>query len=634
MNSKPSLLSLLLLLCVGCGSPAVDREDGGSEADTSVDMGRADTSSSCASTECPYQDDCYDDGATHPMTGVIACGVDDSGVLKRVCLGGVWENIDECVGEVDCQDGEQRDGTASCGFNDRGVLRESCVDGSWEVSDECVDPDECEDGATQRGAVSCGTFSTGVFEQECTEGAWGDTDRCLDPTEVVQLADIAADGGDGWTSSVSVLHDGSLYFVGEDADHGEELWVTDGSLEGTELFADLIPGPTGSSPQWLVSTAGGMFIFADGRLWHTDGSAPPAEIARLNGRHHAGHEIVMYASESTPRHVYGTTDGTDRRDLVVLGSSGGLIDVEPAPAMGATFFIVETGSGSHYMMCFDGTLARTLNEIDPALVDSVEGVTHAGKFYFRNAPQGVSDAELWVSDCTADGTEVVPLGSRSAPDAFAALPGGFIFASDEVLRGREMTFSDGAVFQGLPEINPSGSSYPRIRFTTQNLVFFAARESNGAERTLWVTDGTSVGTRDLDTMFAGGLSLSFGGGEFAATDAGLFFNAVHPSAGPHLFRTDGSPTGTVRITQFDSLGTAPPTFAVANDRIVFAATTAGVGRELWITDGTEGGEQRLTDLNPGVGNFMVSDRFHVLGGAVVFQANDGTTGQEPWVLRY
>lgn len=42
------------------------------------------------------------------------------------------------------------------------------------------------------------------------------------------------------------------YFTAEDADHGEELWVTDGTPEGTRMVKDINPGVATSNIQWLT----------------------------------------------------------------------------------------------------------------------------------------------------------------------------------------------------------------------------------------------------------------------------------------------------------------------------------------------------------------------------------------------
>jgi ELWxxDGT repeat protein len=68
-----------------------------------------------------------------------------------------------------------------------------------------------------------------------------------------------------------------LFFVGQDPEHGAELWVTDGTPEGTHLARDLQPGAGSSTPAALVSAGDRIFFSADdgihGReLWESDGT--------------------------------------------------------------------------------------------------------------------------------------------------------------------------------------------------------------------------------------------------------------------------------------------------------------------------------------------------------------------------
>ena len=68
------------------------------------------------------------------------------------------------------------------------------------------------------------------------------------------------------------------YMFANDAEHGTELWQTDGTAAGTTLLKDINPGPASSGGDAL-ERAGGLLYFsaqdATGRydLWKSDGTA-------------------------------------------------------------------------------------------------------------------------------------------------------------------------------------------------------------------------------------------------------------------------------------------------------------------------------------------------------------------------
>jgi ELWxxDGT repeat protein len=70
----------------------------------------------------------------------------------------------------------------------------------------------------------------------------------------------------------------AVFFRGWDPDHGNELWRTEGTPEGTALVTDLVPGPGSSDPQGLTAAGGRLYFTAwdelHGReLWASDGTA-------------------------------------------------------------------------------------------------------------------------------------------------------------------------------------------------------------------------------------------------------------------------------------------------------------------------------------------------------------------------
>lgn len=70
---------------------------------------------------------------------------------------------------------------------------------------------------------------------------------------------------------------GRLFFAAWDAEHGHELWTSDGTVEGTRLLADILPGPSGSFPSSLTEVGNVlMFSASDGlhgaEPWTSDGT--------------------------------------------------------------------------------------------------------------------------------------------------------------------------------------------------------------------------------------------------------------------------------------------------------------------------------------------------------------------------
>ena len=70
---------------------------------------------------------------------------------------------------------------------------------------------------------------------------------------------------------------GIVYFQNFDPAHGDEIWRTDGTEEGTWLLKDLLPGPRGSAP-FLTVVGNTLYLQADTNnngerdLWKSDGT--------------------------------------------------------------------------------------------------------------------------------------------------------------------------------------------------------------------------------------------------------------------------------------------------------------------------------------------------------------------------
>src|SRR6185295_3105747 len=61
----------------------------------------------------------------------------------------------------------------------------------------------------------------------------------------------------------SVEHDGARYFIGHDPQHGDEIWRTDGTPDGTSRLVDLCPGSCGSESEPLTFFHGSLYFLGD-----------------------------------------------------------------------------------------------------------------------------------------------------------------------------------------------------------------------------------------------------------------------------------------------------------------------------------------------------------------------------------
>ncbi len=129
-----------------------------------------------------------------------------------------------------------------------------------------------------------------------------------------------------------------MFFVGDDLEHGRELWSSDGTAAGTRMVLDLLPGAEGSVPSDLVVLEDRLLFAADdgvhGReLWVSDGTAAgthPLELrpgvrgADPQGLRAIGSVVVFSADDGVHGLEPWVSDGTP-------GGTHLLADVEPGP---------------------------------------------------------------------------------------------------------------------------------------------------------------------------------------------------------------------------------------------------------------------------------------------------------------
>lgn len=324
----------------------------------------------------------------------------------------------------------------------------------------------------------------------------------------------------------------------------------------------------------------------------------------------------------------------------------------------------------------DGTVAGTLRvRFWASSVCRPRGITAVGGQLWFAA--GTKYCELWRSDGTDDGTELVadiaPLDRSSKPRDLTTAGGAVFFTADDGAQGRELWASDPSGATALmADINPSrASSFPAtLAPLSGELVLNAFTYGSGTS--VWRSDGSPVGTRAVglvDPRNEGARPT-----DLTRLGAVVVFVAGRTrfSEDRHLWRSDGTAAGTVPTARTQREETPPRQLTVAGQQVFYTnnyaelwrsdGTSSGLvrsrygfcgglrtltavgerlffsgfrcegskGRELWTSDGTAAGTTLVKDINPGKYKGSTPADMASVGRRLYFSANDGVHGRELW----
>ena len=370
----------------------------------------------------------------------------------------------------------------------------------------------------------------------------------------------------------------ALYFLGADYGNGFELRRYTGSGP-VSFLVDFDPGPNGKPFRPPPAATGNrVFYFAGSGLWITDGTLAGTVLLRR-------------------------TDETFN------------FPTERAIANGTLFFFAQGTGGSQQLWKSDGTPAGTV----PVATLYGAYLTTAGNraFFVRDEPG--TGAELWTSDGTTAGTHMVKdLCPGSCPgiastDELEAVGDVLFFAGNDLTSGEELFRSDGtAAGTGVVKEILPGPSGPFV----SSLARFGSVLLFQADDGLWRSDGTAAGTYLLKPDVRFDIVYDAGGT--------AFFNGRESATGTELWKTDGTPSGTVRVTD----GCVGPCDFILNP--VFSSVPGAVlfaeyeGQVLWRSDGTAAGTipvRSFASIGPSLAR---------LGAEMFFPADDGSHGRELW----
>ena len=407
-------------------------------------------------------------------------------------------------------------------------------------------------------------------------------------------------------------------FAADAGENGRELWITDGTEEGTVMLKDIRVGADGSYPEELTPFKGKVYFTArdsadNKELWVTDG-----------------------------------TPGGTNKVLEINPDTEASSSIEGLTVMGdRLYFAANDGTNGAELWTSDGTETgtRMVENINETVHSWPEGfVVMNNKLYF-SATDGTNGYELWVSDGTAGGTKMIAdinpnPGGHGYPCYITVLGNRLVFQATNGADGEELWVSDGVPeseggVTGMIEINNelTGDSSPEGLFPFNNRIFFMADNGLvGSE--LWSTDGTPGGTAMLKDIYPVGTTSGFPR-YFTEMGGNLYFAAMDNVNGDELWVTDGTPDGTtiVRDIYVGPIDSSPQDLIVMKGRLYFMARddeTGDSNYELWTSDGTEDGTFMVRNIHEDEGWGSYPAALTVFNGTLYFQADDGVNGVELW----
>lgn len=398
---------------------------------------------------------------------------------------------------------------------------------------------------------------------------------------------------------------------------GQELWITDNSLDGISLVKDIFVGDDSGWPNQITVYGNILLFFASST--NSEGERTGQELWRSDGTN-VGTVMVKNIRPGTEPGV-----GVD-------GYSSSAI-------LNGIYYFAARGPVQNYWTGADSLEAAGL--------------------------------ELWHSDGTREGTNplidltpthTIPYGyDWSRPHNLTNFKNGIIFSAYGTDKGNELWWTDGTydgttilkdIFpndgSGTPCGNSSISSFPGEFVATPNYIyFFACDGTHGRE--LWVTNGSEVGTKMISDFTPGpeGTIIT----EATAFHDMLFFvyDDGDENHGNELWRTDGTVEGTILVKDigtgvdvFESANNSNPAeLTVVNNLLYFSAWSPDYGRELWVTDSTRHGTRLVEEMYPG--DYWGGDPQHLayFDSTLFFCATSDNfvpglpyTGYELWKIGY
>jgi len=423
------------------------------------------------------------------------------------------------------------------------------------------------------------------------------------PTGTTLVKDIYPGSKDGFPRNMTLVGN-KVFFRGYDAS-GIELWVTDGTADGTVLVKDIYPGssngyPNNSYPDGFYAFGSQVLFSAETalgqELWVTDGTADGTTMVKdINTV--STHSSPRYFTELNGNVYFSANDGINGTELwVTNGTPGGTTlfkDIYPGSSSSDVsdlivfkdklFFKANNAATGNELWSSDGTPTETtlFKDIRPGANSSNHNypIVLGDKLLFT-ADDGTNGYELWSSDGTPTGTTMLKdiyTGSNWGFPSYTIKIGDYVyFFANDATTGFEPWKSDGTS-SGTVRIadirtGTYGSSVycmcyggdnARFRQYGETVIIFADDGVNGAEP--WISGGSITGANLLSDVRPGSFGSVGGGGALQSAVVGgkYLFTADNGQVGSEIWMFSSPPGAPTTVTATPSTNSAVVSWSAA-----------------------------------------------------------------------
>ena len=424
---------------------------------------------------------------------------------------------------------------------------------------------------------------------------------------------------------------GYTYFIANDGINGSELWRTDGTENGTTIFKEFTAGSESGIAAITPFVSNNLLYFyaADGSdyfLWKSDGTISGTEKVKQFASLQAFHETINNELIFTSANQLWKTNGTE----------AGTVKLSDFTIFGTTRF-VKSGNEIYFSGEASNSIGQELYKTDGTTVSLVKNIypnsnkdsypnnfaALNGVVYF-SATNGTNGSELWKTDGTESGTEMVKDINTGSGNTFSTNTPIIVFNNELFFMYNTKLYKSDGIASGTVELKEVESYVKNILVFNSKLHIFNQKDS------FWVSDGTTAGTTKVEVP----ANEFWHNGEYSVVGNKVFFQGSN-EYGYEIWVTDGTAEGTKLLKdihpEFDDNNIED--IVDLNGNAIFTASDKNwFGKELWISDGTEAGTKMLKDINQQGTNSSNPQNHFAFGDKVLFSADNGENGRELWVL--